>query len=420
MRVISANSRLINIANVARIAPLVRALLLVTLVGFLAVFANTARAAPEPGFRGFVEGLWPQAQSRGVSRETFDQAFAGVTPNPKLIALTKKQAEFVKPVWEYLNGALSARRIARGKEKQREWSDTLRRADNQFGVESPVVMGVWGMETDFGGFAGDSYVIRSLATLAYARYRGDFFKNELLIALQILQEGHVTPANMKGSWAGAMGQTQFMPSSFKAYAVDFNNDGKKDIWTNVPDALGSTANYLKQHGWIAGETWGYEVILPATFDLSAHDPANFETFAIFAAAGVTRADGQAMPRSGEAALLLPAGRRGPVFLVTPNFKVIKTYNNSTSYALAVALLGDAIAGEPPLRASWPTGDKPLNRAQSKDMQTRLHAMGYDVGELDGKLGEKASLALRQFQRKAGLDPDGYPTLKVLERMHKAR
>ena len=402
------------------LAPLARTLLLIIIGVAVFLLAHRAEAAPETGFRSFVESLWPEAQARGVSRATFDEAVEGVTSNPALLKITQIQAEFVKPVWEYLAAAVSAKRISAGTEKAREWRETLSRAETTFGVESPVVMGVWGMETNFGSFAGDSYVIRSLATLAYARYRGDFFKNELLVALQILQEGHVSVAKMKGSWAGAMGQTQFMPSSFKSWAVDFNNDGKKDIWNSVPDALGSTANYLKQHGWIAGEAWGYEVTLPQGFSLAGQDPAHFSSFAKFADAGVRRANGEALPRGGEAALLLPAGIRGPAFLVTPNFKVIKTYNNSTSYALGVALLGDRIAGEPPLRAAWPTTDRPLSRTQAKEMQTRLQKMGYDVGELDGKLGEKASDALRQFQRKAGMEPDGYPTLKVLERMRKTK
>ena len=405
-----------------RLAPFFRLVSLLALITLIVFSVHQAQAAPaaESGFRGFVESLWPQAQARGVTRATFDAAFQGVVPNPKLIALTRKQAEFVKPVWDYLAGAVSAKRIARGQERAREFKDTLGRAESQYGVERAIVMGVWGLETDFGSFSGGDYVIRSLATLAYARYRGDFFKTELLTALQILQEGHITPANMTGSWAGAMGQTQFMPSSFVAYAVDFNNDGRKDIWTSVPDALGSTANYLKAHGWIAGETWGYEVNLPKGFSIAAFDPAHFTTLARFADAGVTRADGEAIPRSGEAALLLPAGLRGPVFLVTPNFKVIKSYNNSTSYALGVALLGDRIAGEGPLHASWPRGDKTLNHKQALELQTRLQQLGHDVGTLDGHLGEKASQALRAWQIKAGMEPDGYPTLAILEKMRKAK
>ena len=412
-----------NFHALTRLAPFFRLLTLLVVIAVVALSvqqAQAAKAAPDSGFQSFVQSLWPQAQARNVSRPTFDAAFEGVTPNPKLIALTKKQAEFVKPVWDYLAGAVSAKRIGRGQEKRAEWKDTLARAQSQYGVDPSVVMGIWGMETDFGGFSGDNNVIRSLATLAYARYRGDFFKDELLNALQILQEGHIAPAAMTGSWAGAMGQTQFMPSSFLKYAVDFNRDGRKDIWTSVPDALGSTANYLKQHGWISGETWGYEVVLPKAFNIAAYDPARFSDFARFAEAGVTRADGEPLPRAGEAALLLPAGLHGPVFLVTPNFKVIKSYNNSTSYALAVALLGDRINGEGPLHAGWPRGDKVLNHAQAVELQTRLTKLGFEVGELDGHLGEKASQALRGWQKQAGLEPDGYPTLGLLQKMRKAR
>ena len=403
--------------GIHRLAPLLRMFLVIAVVAFVFV-AHPAFAAAN-GFDGFVQSLWPQAKARGVSRETFDAAFAGVTLNPGIIALTRKQAEFVKPVWFYLDSAVSTAKVQRGQARGAEWKDTLARAEGQYGVDGSIVMGIWGLETDFGAYSGDMPVIRSLATLAYARYRGDFFKDELLVALEILQQGHITPERMKGSWAGAMGQTQFMPSSFMKYAVDFNNDGPKDIWTNMPDAIGSTANYLKAHGWIAGETWGYEVVLPKGFDIAAHDPARFFDFATFAAAGVKRADGDAMPRAGEAALLLPAGLRGPVFLVTPNFKVVKSYNNSTSYALGVCLLGDRIAGRGGLRASWPRGDKLLDRKQAKEMQERLRKLGYDVGEMDGKLGEKASVAVRAWQRQAGLAPDGYPTRALLEKMRKS-
>ena len=409
-----------NFHALTRLAPFFRLLTLLAVIAVVFLSMQQAQAAQDSGFQSFVQGLWPQAQARNISRSTFDAAFEGVTPNPKLIALTKKQAEFVKPVWDYLAGAVSAKRISRGQEKRAEWKDTLARAQGQFGVDPAVVMGIWGLETDFGGFSGDNNVIRSLATLAYARYRGEFFKDELLNALQILQEGHIAPADMTGSWAGAMGQTQFMPSSFLKYAVDFNHDGRKDIWNNVPDALGSTANYLKQHGWISGESWGFEVVLPKGFDMAAHDPAHFSDFARFSEAGVVRADGEALPRKGDAALLMPAGLRGPVFLVTPNFKVIKSYNNSTSYALAVALLGDRINGEGALHAAWPRGDKVLTHAQAVELQTRLVKLGYEVGELDGHLGEKASQALRGWQKQAGLEPDGYPTLGLLQKMRKAR
>ena len=228
------------------------------------------------------------------------------------------------------------------------------KVDGHYGVDPYIVLGVWGMETNFGGHTGDLSTIRSLATLAYAHYRGDYFRKELLEALVILQEGHVAATDMQGSWAGAMGQTQFMPSSFKHYAVDFDGDGRKDIWKSVPDALGSTAYYLKRHGWIASETWGYEVVLPRGLNAAAGAPRRF---AAWAAEGVTRADGGSMPSKGDASLLLPAGNDGPAFLVTHNFKVIKSYNNSVSYALGVALLSDRIAGFGPLKAAWPVATR---------------------------------------------------------------
>jgi membrane-bound lytic murein transglycosylase B len=314
------------------------------------LIGGTATASAD--FAHFVNSLWPQAQARGVSRLTFDTAFRGVTPDPDVIERTRKQAEFVKPIGEYLASAVSEKRIGTGRLKAREWKEILEKLDHRYGVDPYVVLGVWGLETNFGGYVGDKYVIRALATLAYARYRGDYFKKELLSALQILQAGHVHAKDMQGSWAGAMGQTQFMPSSFNHYAVDFDGDGHKDIWTNVPDALASTANYLKKHGWIAGETWGYEVALPAGVDASG-SAKHYRPFAQWAAQGFRRADGEAMPHQGEAALIRPAGASGPAFLVTRNFKVIKSYNNSTAYALGVALLGDRIAGWPALTGSWP-------------------------------------------------------------------
>ena len=319
------------------------------------------RPVPERGesFPAFVAALWPAAHGQGVSRATFDAAFQDITPDPDIMTLTRKQAEFRKTTGQYLESAVSAKRIATGTEKYRDWTPWLARAEQRYGVDRYVILGVWGLETNFGSFAGSDSVVRSLATLAYHRYRGDYFRRELLAALSILQARHIDVAHMTGSWAGAMGQTQFMPSSFNSYAVDFDGDGRKDIWTSVPDAIGSTANFLKKHGWIAGETWGYEVLLPDGFrgpDGARHG------FPAWAADGVRRADGGAMPRAGVAALLRPEGAAGPAFLVTSNFGVIKHYNNSTSYALGVSLLGDRIAGWGDLKGQWPSAGRPLRRA----------------------------------------------------------
>ena len=395
----------------------------IALIGHAAASAAIASPGTRPpaiaqSFQLFIESLWPQAQARGISRHTFDVAFKGVAYDPKVIAHTRTQAEFVKPIWEYLASAVSAHRVEHGRAVARDYQSWLAKAQRQFGVDSSIVIGIWGLETDFGGFAGSENVIRALATLAYAHYRGDYFRDELLAALQILEEGDITPSQMKGSWAGAMGQTQFMPSSFREFAVDFDGGGRRDIWTSAPDAIGSTANYLQKHGWIAGQPWGFEVTLPDGFDLKDVDSSAYAPFSAFADRGVKRADGKPLPRSGEAELLITAGMRGPIFLVTPNFKVIKTYNNSTSYALAVALLGDRVLGGDGLQTAWPVHDRRLTAAQIRELQTRLKEMGYDVGEVDGQIGESARAALRAYQQETGRVPDGYPTLALLVRLRK--
>ena len=382
--------------------------------------ARPAARAPAiaRSFQLFIEGLWPRAQADGVSRRTFDVAFQGVVYDPKVIAHTRTQAEFVKPIWEYLASAVSAQRIERAGAAARNHATWFARAKREFGVDPAVVIGIWGLETDFGAFAGSDNVIRALATLAFAHYRGDYFRDELLAALRILEDGDIAAAQMKGSWAGAMGQTQFMPSSFREYAVDFDGGGRRDIWTSAPDAIGSTANYLQKHGWIAGEPWGFEVTLPEGFDLKGADSSAYASFSSFAERGVKRADGEELPATSQGKLLIAAGLKGPIFLVTPNFNVIKTYNNSTSYALGVALLGDRALGGGGLHAAWPVHDRRLTGTQMRELQTRLKKMGYDVGEIDGKIGEAGRAALRAYQQASGQVPDGYPTPALLARLRK--
>jgi membrane-bound lytic murein transglycosylase B len=415
--IVDSASRQISLSQAARVAAILVALMLAFVLA-LQPHPAVAKALQKPNsqrFQNFVADLWPLAQARGVSRETFDNAFKGVTFDAKVVAHTNAQAEFVKPIWVYLASAVSPARIARGEAKaeaERSWLD---KAKSTYGVDPSIVMGIWGLETDFGGFAGSDNVIRALASLAFVHYRGDYFRDELLAALAILEEGDISARDMRGSWAGAMGQTQFMPSSFNNYAVDFDGDGRRDIWTSPPDAIGSTANYLAKHGWIAGQPWGMEVRLPAGFDLADADSSRLAAFSAFAARGVARADGRSLPASGEAQLLMPAGLKGPVFLVTANFKAIKSYNNSTSYALGVALLGDRIMGGGGLIASWPH-ERPLSPSQMRDVQTRLHKLGYDVGKIDGQIGESVRAAVRSYQQKEGLTPDGYPTLALLTRL----
>jgi lytic murein transglycosylase len=378
---------------------------------------EAARKA-DAAFRAFVDDLWPLAEARGVKRATFDAAFAGVTFDPRIVAHTTAQAEFVEPIWVYLSHSVSPARVARGRAKAEDMRSWLAKAETSYGVDPAVLMGVWGMESEFGVFSGGDSVIRALANLAFVHYQGDYFRDELIAALAILEEGDIEPREMKGSWAGAMGQTQFMPSSFLAYAVDFEGHGRRDIWDSAPDAIGSTANFLAKHGWIAGAPWGFEARLPDGFQLAAADSARFAPFSAFAARGVTRADGGALPRDGEAELLIPAGLKGPIFLVTANFRTIKAYNNATAYALGVALLGDAVMGRDGLRTAWPTRDKPLGEREVRELQRELDRRGYEVGDIDGRVGDRLQAAVRDYQESIGAAPDGYPTLALLRRLRR--
>src|SRR5579872_931452 len=383
-----------------------------------AALPASAAAAPsshQPGFREFIAGLWPLAAERGVKRAAFDRAFAGVSFDPRVVAMAQSQPEFTRPISDYLASALSADRIARGRERARSESLWLGRAKETFGVDGAVILGIWGLETDFGGFTGSNNVFQALASLAYVHFRGDYFRDELLAALAMVDGEGIAPSLMRGSWAGAMGQTQFMPSSYLAYAVAFERHGRRDIWTSEADAIGSTANYLAKHGWTKGLPWGFEVRLPAAFALRDADSSSPAPFASFAARGVKRADGAPLPESGAARLMILAGLSGPVFLVTSNFDVIKTYNNSTAYALAVGLLGDAVEGGPGLVAQWPA-DPPLTAAQIEALQVKLKTMGYDVGEIDGKIGDTMRSAVRAYQERNGLEPDGYADLSLFRRV----
>jgi membrane-bound lytic murein transglycosylase B len=387
-------------------------------------FAYSASAAPanktvesqQVAFRAFVDALWPLARDRGVSRPTFDSAFAGVSFDPKVAANAFSQPEFVRPIWDYVTSAVSPERIARGRDKARSEALWLARAKDLYGVDDSVILGVWGLETDFGGFAGSSNIIRSLASLAYIHFQGDYFRDELLSALVIIEEGDIAPSLMRGSWAGAMGQTQFMPSSYLAYAVAFQRHDRRDIWASEADAIGSTANYLAKHGWTQGLPWGVEVRLPANFVLTATDASSPAPFSSFTARGVRKADGSLLPESGDARLLILAGLRGPVFLVTSNFDAIKTYNNSTAYALSVGLLGDAVSGEPGLVGQWPTHDPALTAAQIQKLQTKLKTMGYEVGTVDGKVGDTLRSAVSAYQAHNGLTPDGYADQALFRRI----
>lgn len=386
----------------------------------LSGFAIAKPAAPAQtqqggGFQTWVEQtLWPAARAKGINRAIFDQAMAGVTLDPAIIALTKKQSEFVKPVWSYLEGAVGSSRIAQGEARARDYASLLDRISEKTGVDPYIVLAIWGIETSFGSATGSKDIIRSLATLAYERYRGEFFRDELIEAMAILQQGHVRRSAMKGSWAGAMGHTQFMPSTFRQYAVDGNGDGKRDIWNDPVDALASTAHYLKEKGWVRDLPWGYEVTLPKAFDYRNRRG----TFSQFARVGVKRTDGGALGGSAEASLFLPAGAEGPAFLITANYAAIKAYNASDAYALAVAHLADRIAGGPAIQGVWPKHEKPMGLNERMAIQKKLKSLGYDVGEPDGRFGSKTREALIAFQEKNGLRPDGYPNTATVQKLLK--
>ncbi|WP_349358292.1 lytic murein transglycosylase [Stappia sp.] len=382
--------------------------------------APGAPASADAAFDRWVDNFWPVARDAGVGRDTYRRAFAGVTPDPDTIRLMDRQSEFVKPIWEYLDTAVSDTRVEKGREMLATYARELAEIERRYGVDREAVVAIWGMETNYGSFMGKHYVVRALATLAYAApRRKDFWNRELVTALKILDAGHVQPDSMEGSWAGAMGHTQFMPSSWKQYSSDYDGDGRHDIWTNIPDALASTANYLKRHGWRTGKTWGYEVRLPRGFDYGNVDEEM--TLADWRRLGVTRTNDREFPRpSDDAVLVLPAGASGPAFLMLRNFYVIKRYNNATAYALAVGHLADRIIGGGPFAQPWQRDALPLNRAQTKDLQALLNRRGFSVGSVDGRVGPATRRGIRAYQRAAGLIPDGYASVALLQHIRSGR
>jgi lytic murein transglycosylase len=360
----------------------------------------------------FLEALWNDAQKQGITRATFDRALAGFTPDARVIAATHREPEYGKPVGDYVNAVASRSRIAEGAAKAAQWTRELDAIEQRYGVERWIVLALWGIESSYGAESDRWDVIRSLATLAEARYRDPYFRGELLIALRILQEGHIARERMLGSWAGAMGQPQFMPSSFYTYAVDFTGDGKRDIWTSVPDVLASIANYMARSGWRRGLPWGYEVALPNGFDYRRSRAA----FAEWTRLGVRRVDGGALPQTGDGFLLFPSGAAGPAFLVTANFNVIKAYNNSDVYALGVGHLADRMHGGAPFRAAWPKDDPQLSRDARMALQHKLAELGYPVHDFAGRLDFDQRDFIRELQAKFGMVPDGQPTPALMRRL----
>jgi lytic murein transglycosylase len=382
-----------------------------SLVTFLLALAAPA-FAQEPTVPAFLADLWTEAQTKGISRTIFDSAMKGFVPDQRVIAATRRQPEYGKPVGDYVNAIVSKRRIADAQIKGREWARTFDDVEKKFQIERWVLLALWGMESDFGAEKDRWDVFRSLATLAYIKYRHPYFRNELVVAMRIMQTDHIPREKMVSSWAGAMGQTQFMPSNYVDYAVDFSGDRRADIWSNVPDVLASTANYLRKWKWNASLPWGFEVLMPQGFDYMR----SRATFAEWQALGVQRADGKPFPGSGDGILFFPSGADGPGFIVTKNFDVLKEYNNSDAYAIAVGHLADRIHGGPLIRTPWPKDDRQLSRDARVALQKRLAALGYKVNEFEGHIDFDLRDNIRAEQKNLGLRPDGHPTNGFLEKL----
>ena len=362
------------------------------------------------------------AISQGISANTVDTAFRGLLLNPKIIENDSYQSEFVKPIWKYLESAVSEKRISNAKKMLEEHRELLEKIEQTYGVQREIIVAIWGIESNYGSNYGDKNIIRSLATLAYHGRRKEFANKQLLAALRIIERGDVAPSQMVGSWAGAMGQTQFIPTTYEEYAVDFDGDGKRNLIQSIPDALASTANYLSKSGWQTGETWGQEIVLPKHFDWSLADMRTWLGAGCWSHTGILQINGELLAQAFEtntdklSAILLPAGHKGPAFLVNKNFKVIKRYNNANSYALAVSYLGDKMLDKQGVMAQWPTDDVMLTRTERTELQQMLTDSGFDTQGVDGRIGPNTRSALRAWQKTVNLVPDGYANKEIFERL----
>jgi membrane-bound lytic murein transglycosylase B len=378
--------------------------------------ADAIRAAAAD-FPNCMAALWPDAARRGITRETYQRFTAGLTPDLSIMDKLDAQPEFTKATWDYLDLLVSDDRIARGQQLLAQYAPAFAAVERSYGVSRYIIAAIWGVESNYGTMIGDRPVLRSTATLACIGRRRDFFRGEFLATLGILQRGDIPPDRLVGSWAGAFGPTQFMPSTFNRYAVDFDGDGRRDVIGSVADVIASTANNLKMDGWVSGRTWGYEVALPQGFDYLKADRPQPLTLREWEKLGVRRAGGKPFPHAGErATLLLPAGARGPAFLMLPNFRVIMKYNPAEAYALAIGHLADRLRGGSPLMHDWPRDERVLTLDERTELQQILARRGFDVGNPDGLLGPRTRLAIRSFQASVGLVPDGFASSSVLDRL----
>ena len=370
-------------------------------------------------FEAFIEtSLWPRVKAAGISRQLFDQAFSGITePDSQVLKLANNQPEFTSKTSDYLAKAVTPIRIESGQAAKAGEAQLLSAIENKYGVDRHILLGIWGMESNFGKDKGSMSVMRSLATLAYSGNRKKFANEQLIAAFKILKRGVVKAESFTGSWAAAMGHTQFIPTSYLSFAVDWTGDGTKDIWNSKEDALASTANYLAKAGWKADRPWGWEVALPKGFNRALIGRKKWRTVAEWQKLGIARADGEKFGSpQADAFVMVPQGLEGPRFLVTGNFLAIMEYNISHSYALAVGHLGDRIRGKGPILASWPATDFDLSFAQRVELQRRLSGAGFETGGSDGRFGARTYEAIIAYQKSAGLPLDGVPSAKLLQRI----
>ncbi len=377
--------------------------------------ADAIRAAAAD-FGNCIEGLLPAAERRGIPAEDYRRLTSGLTPDLSIMDKLDAQPEFTKATWDYLDLLVSDDRIGRGRALLAQYAPTFTSVERTYGVDRYIVAAIWGVESNYSTLGGDRPVLRSTATLACVGRRRDYFREEFLSALEILHRGDVPADRLVGSWAGAFGPTQFMPTSFKRYAVDFDGDGRRDVVDSIPDMIASTANNLKMDGWVAGQTWGYEVTLPANFNYTAADSHSLSVHQ-WEGLGVRRADGKPYPRPTDGAtLLLPAGAHGPAFLMLQNFHVIMKYNPAEAYALAIGHLADRLRGGAPLVQAWPRDERVLTLQERYELQQLLAAHGFVIGAPDGLIGPATRLAIRNYQTSIGQIPDGFASSEVLDRL----
>jgi membrane-bound lytic murein transglycosylase B len=403
-----------SVRNTAR-----RLTALATATGLALALLMPAPAFADAGFRQWIAGFRATAVAGGVSGAVYDQAMRGIEPDPVVLEKARTQPEFTAPAWDYFDNRVHDQSVADGQAMAKKWKPWLDRIEARFGVDRNILLAIWSMESNYGEILKRDdimrNVVRSLATLAYGDpKRSKYARTQLVAALKILQTGDIDESHLMGSWAGAMGQTQFIPTSYQHYAVDMDGNGKRDIWNSIPDALATAANLLKKNGWQAGKTWGYEVTIPA-----GKLPGTAKTIAQWQALGVVRASGKPFKNlTDRATLKVPDGRGGPAFLMIRNFSVIKAYNNADKYALAVGLLADEIAGGNGLVQDWQRPFTKLSFEERQELQKRLSEHGYYDGKFDGKIGDGSKAAIMAYQAKAGLTQDGYPSMEVLKWLRK--